>query len=176
MDEVEATALKRTIDLSMRSYVKQHLFTATDVCEMHRTWLGAIYGWAGKYRQVNVARGGFTFAAAQQIHTLMEIFEQGPLHQHTPCDFNNKDRVIQGLAEVHVELVLIHPFREGNGRVARILATLMASQAGFPFLNFKTIEGKRREEYFSAVRAGMDKNYKPMEKIFIRVIKQTFSS
>ncbi|TAK86063.1 MAG: hypothetical protein EPO20_09750 [Betaproteobacteria bacterium] len=30
------------------------------------------------------------------------------------------------LAETHVELVLIHPFREGNGRIARALSTLMA--------------------------------------------------
>ncbi len=34
--------------------------------------------------------------------------------------------------EVHEELVLIHPFREGNGRVARLLSTLMAFQAGLP--------------------------------------------
>jgi cell filamentation protein len=52
----------------------------------------------------------------------------------------------------------------------------MATQAGFPFLNFKTIEGRRREEYFAAVRAGMDRNYRPMEKIFSRVLKQSFSS
>jgi len=35
------------------------------------------------------------------------------------------------LAEVHAELILIHPFREGNGRLARLLALLMALQAGF---------------------------------------------
>jgi len=33
-------------------------------------------------------------------------------------------------AEVHTELVLIHPFREGNGRCSRILASIMALQAG----------------------------------------------
>jgi len=43
------------------------------------------------------------------------------------------------MAVVHVELVLIHPFRDGNGRVARILSILMGLQAGLPALDFGDI-------------------------------------
>ena len=39
-------------------------------------------------------------------------------------------------AAVHAEPILIHPFREGNGRCARLLATLMGLQAGLPALDF----------------------------------------
>ena len=53
---------------------------------------------------------------------------------------------------VHVELVLIHPFREGNGRLARLLAMLMGLQAGLPMLVFDEMEGVLREKYFAAVR------------------------
>lgn len=77
------------------------------------------------------------------------------------------------MAEVHVELVLIHPFREGNGRVARILAVLMGLQAGLPALYFDKFSGRKREEYFAAVRAGLDRNYGPMEKLFSVVIERT---
>jgi cell filamentation protein len=62
-------------------------FTADDICRMHRLWLGAIYPWAGQYRQVNVAKGEFMFAAANQVPRLMREFERGPLRQFTPCRF-----------------------------------------------------------------------------------------
>lgn len=48
-------------------YDSDHRFTAADICRMHRLWLGRIYPWAGKYRQVNVKKDSFPFAAAAQI-------------------------------------------------------------------------------------------------------------
>ena len=80
------------------------------------------------------------------------------------------------MAEVHVELVLIHPFREGNGRTSRLLVILMALQAGLPLLNFNDIEGKNREAYFRAVQEGMMRNYKPMKAIFKKIIEKSVSS
>ena len=79
------------------------------------------------------------------------------------------------LAEVHVELILIHPFREGNGRIARLLSVLMALQAGLPPPDFSELQEAKREEYFTAVQAGMDRDYKPMERIFNEVIERMLS-
>lgn len=82
--------------------------------------------------------------------------------------------IVDPRAETHVELVLIHPFREGNGRIARVLSTLMALQAGLPLLNFSGIAtGEKKEEYFAAARAGLDRNYEPMKKIFSEIIEKT---
>ena len=72
-----------------------------------------------------------------------------------------------------MELVLIHPFREGNGRVARILTVLMALQAGLPALYFEKLSGRKRENYFAAVRAGLDRDYEPMAGLFTALIKRT---
>lgn len=80
------------------------------------------------------------------------------------------------MAETHTELVLIHPFREGNGRVARVLSTLMALQAGMPLLDFSSIAEEKKQNYFTAVQAGLDKNYQPMEKIFSEIIERTLST
>lgn len=46
----------------------------------------------------------------------------------------------------------------------------MALQAGLPPLDFSELKGDGREGYFSVVRAGLDCDYRPMEKIFTRVI------
>ena len=72
-----------------------------------------------------------------------------------------------------MELVLIHPFREGNGRASRLLAILMALQAGLPILDFSDIQGNRRELYFRAIQQGLARNYKPMEEIFKRIIAKS---
>ncbi len=72
-----------------------------------------------------------------------------------------------------MELVLIHPFRDGNGRIARLLSTLMALQAGLPLLDFSSIAGAERTNYFAAVQAGIDSNYTPMRAIFAQIISAT---
>jgi len=175
MDLAEAEALKKATDTLVRSYDIQHRFTAADICRMHLSWLSQIYPWAGRYRQVNLVKDDLPFAAAAQVPQLMQAYEEGPLRRHTPCNFSVPGRVIEALAEVHVEFILIHPFREGNGRVGRILSTLMALQANLPLLDFRPIHGRRKDAYFAAVRAGLDRNYKPMEEIFELVLNQTSS-
>jgi cell filamentation protein len=65
--------------------------------------------------------------------------------------------------------------REGNGRLGRLLATVMALQAGLPVLEFSEMIGCRREEYFAAVRAGLDMNYQPMQALFNDVIEKSLS-
>ncbi len=117
IDEAESIALKTAIDKLVSMYDRDHRFTAEDIRTMHKIWLGDIYDWAGEYRQVNVSKGDFPFAAAKQVPLLMTELQKGPLHKHTPCNFKSMERVFQALAEVHVELVLIHPFREGKNTI-----------------------------------------------------------
>lgn len=173
MEEAESVALKDATDKLLGMYGENHRFTEEDIKQMHKIWLGRIYEWAGEYRQVNVSKGDFPFAAAKQIPLLMAELEKEVLCKYTPCNFKSLERVIQALAEVHVEFVLIHPFREGNGRVARILSTLMASQAGLPMLNFKDIVGRKRKEYFAAINNGLNRDYKPMKRLFKKIIERT---
>ncbi len=148
-------------------------FRAEDICRMHRLWLGGIYAWAGEYRQVNIGKDGFMFAAAHLIPGLMKELERGPLRQFTPCRFSTVEEQSYGLAVVHAELILIHPFREGNGRCARLVATLMGLQAGLPVLNFGGIRGEEKKRYIGAIHAAVGRDYAPMTAIFRRVIART---
>ncbi len=173
MDEVESISLKIALDKLPDSYDENHRFIESDIKQMHKQWLGKIYDWAGKYRQVNVSKGNFSFAVARQVPGLMSDFEKSSLRKHTPCNFKYMKRIIQALAEVHVEFVLIHPFREGNGRLARIISTLMAAQARLPVLDFTDITGRKRKDYFNAINRGLEMDYKPMERIFSRIIERT---
>jgi len=173
MDRREKAEQIRTMEALTGIFDVNHRFTASDIRKIHGIWLGSIYEWAGKYRQVTMSKNGFPFAFPAQICKLMAEFEKGPLHKFTPCRFKTLEEVIKALAVVHTELVLIHPFREGNGRIARMLTTLMALQAGLPPLDFRNMLGRGKEDYIKAIQAGMAQNYKPMEKAFAAVIRRT---
>ncbi len=173
MDRLETAELARTVDGLINEVDRDHRFFAHDICHMHERWLVGIYDWAGRYRSVNMQKDGFPFAAASRIERLMSLLEADALKRCTPCRFQNTDGIAHALAEVHVELVLIHPFRDGNGRIARLLSTLMALQAGLPLLDFSSIAGAERKNYFAAVQAGIDRNYAPMCAIFAQIISAT---
>jgi cell filamentation protein len=172
MSRIETRELFNTTKALIETIRPDQRFTTEDVCHMHHLWMGSVYEWAGHYRQVNMSKGGFPFAAPAYIPKLMAEFEN-VLSIYTPCRFTLRKDILQALAVVHVEFLLIHPFREGNGRLARLLSILMALQAGFPLLDFSNIKGKEKEKYFAAVRAGLDQNYQFMKQIFDDVISRT---
>ena len=176
IDRLEAQEQLRTLEDISKLFAQEHRFTAEDVCQIHKIWLGRIYSWAGQYRQVNISKDGFEFTKAMAIPANMEEFEKGPLRSHTPCQGRSIEQIIEALAVVHTELVLIHPFREGNGRMARLLSILMGWQAQLPTLDFGGIHGEKKRKYFAAVRAGMGHDYKPMEAIFRSIIKKTLKN
>lgn len=169
-------ALEKAVLELVGNFDERHRFTAADIRKLHKSWLGEIYEWAGEYRQVNISKGDFPFAVAARVPALMAEFEQDVLARYTPCNFKGQADVVHALAEVHVELVLIHPFREGNGRAARIVSILMALQVGLPLLDFSVIAEEKKQAYFAAVQAGLDKNYQPMGRLFAEIIERSVAS
>lgn len=82
-------------------------------------------------------------------------------------------QVAFALAEVHAELILVHPFREGNGRLARLLALLMALQAGLPVLDFSPMLGRDKRAYIGAIHAALDRDYAPLAAVFAKIIERS---
>jgi len=73
--------------------------------------------------------------------------------------------LIKNIAVVHAELLFIHPFREGNGRTARLLATLMAAKAGYNLVGLEKFSKDNFNEYVAAVQQTIDKKYDKMISI-----------
>lgn len=172
MEAAESAALRDTQEWMLDQFGPTHRFTAADIALLHRHWLGGIYRWAGDYRNVNLAKDGFAFAAAAQIPRLMAAFEREQLAA-TPCTSMDAGRLAEVLAHSHVELILIHPFRDGNGRCARLLALLMALQAGWPTLNFARWADAGMANYIAAIHAGLTQDYGPMTREFRAILRDT---
>lgn len=132
-----------------------------DLRAWHRLWLGNVYRWAGQERSVNMGKGGFQFAAAGQVPRLLVEFERQCLQCWTPCSRLAPEELAHAIAVTHVEFILIHPFREGNGRLSRLLADVMAVQAGREPLDYSAWE-RRKSEYIGAIHAGLMGNFGPM--------------
>lgn len=67
----------------------------------------------------------------------------------------------------------IATFPDDSGGLPCYSDLLMALQAGLPILDFSLLDGVRKEEYFAAVRAGMDRDYQPMKRLFLHIIEMS---
>ena len=123
--------------------------------------LAHLYSFAGKLRDVNMSKGGFPFSAAKFLPQTMLEFEKEIL-SHLPNIYNTEELLIKDIAIVHGELLFIHPFREGNGRTARLIANIMARKAGYKGLDFEKIGEKEFKDYVIAVQNCSNKDYSKM--------------
>ncbi len=75
---------------------------------IHKFLFSDIYDFAGKIRTVNIAKSNLRFAPLMYLTAALENIEKMPQ--------GTFDEII----EKYVEMNVAHPFREGNGRSARI--------------------------------------------------------
>jgi cell filamentation protein len=120
-----------------------------------------------------MSKDGFPFAVAQFVPRLMDDYSRTVLATHTPCAGMDESKLIQALALTHAEYILVHPFREGNGRLVRLPNTLMALHAGWPPLDSDGIRGAARRRYIAAIHAAQGNNYTPLEHVFTAVLRRT---
>lgn len=139
-------------------------FDLSYIMRMRHTALGHLYSFAGKLRDVNLSKGGFSFPAARFLEATMRDFDSGILSK-LPAVYADRDALIRDIALTHGELLFIHPFREGNGRAARLLADMMAMKQGYGKLHFDRIGRERFDEYVLAVQRAAVGDRTPMEDL-----------
>jgi cell filamentation protein len=128
----EAESLFEAYKILSKQYLDNYRFNESDVKFIHKTFLGPIYAWAGEYRTVDLVSPDIRWCHAQYIQSEMEKFGK-LLEQNTPFKPNySREELLRKLAIIHGELIIIHPFRDGNGRTTRLLCDLLLMQAGYP--------------------------------------------
>ncbi|WIO73863.1 Fic family protein [Porticoccaceae bacterium LTM1] len=170
MDDIELDLLEQLYDVVLGEVENDQVITVEEIFEWHRKWLGNVYEWAGNQRSVNLAKDDFHFASARQIPYCLKELDEKFLSKYTPCFEMDDESLIEAIAVVHVELIIVHPFREGNGRISRLLANVMALQANKPELDYSSWD-LDRDKYFSAIQAGMDCNYESMKQLVRQALR-----
>lgn len=161
MNEAELVLLQKLYVSVLRDHLPPGRVSVLHLKRWHRRWLGNVYDWAGQLRTVNMSKDGFPFAPAAQLPRLMQLFETDYLSRYTPCRGMCLTKLVEAVAVTHVEFILMHPFRDGNGRISRLLADVMAVQAGCEPLDYSVWESNKAA-YVGAIQRGMDCDYEPM--------------
>lgn len=110
--------------------------TLSALCEIHRFLFGDIYDLAGKPRTVNISKGKFRFASVMYLDEALAAVEKMPQ--------SSFDEII----EKYVEMNIVHPFREGNGRSMRIWLDLMLKAALGRVTDWNSVD---KESYLAAI-------------------------
>ena len=139
-------------------------FNLKYILKIHKTALGHLYTFAGKPRTVNMSKGGFLFPPTKFLNETLAEFEKDILLK-LPKTYNSKEDLIKDIAIVHAELLFIHPFREGNGRASRLLASLMAAKAGHNLVGLEKFRKDNFDEYIATIRQAANKKYDKMISI-----------
>lgn len=82
--------------------------TFQGLAQIHKYLFEEIYDFAGQVRTVNIAKGNFRFAPVLYLESALETIERMP------------QSTFEEIIEKYVEMNVAHPFREGNGRSARL--------------------------------------------------------
>jgi cell filamentation protein len=102
-----------------------------------------IYDFAGKIREVNIAKGNFRFVPLMYLKQALEHI----------------DAMAQGsfdeIIEKYVEMNIAHPFREGNGRATRIWLDLLLKKEIRQVIDWNLVD---KEEYLSAMQRSVVKD------------------
>lgn len=107
--EEERISKKKALELFESGYLNTlEAGTYRTLARIHEYLFGDIYSFAGKLREGNLAKGNFRFVPVMYLSAALENIENMP------------QSTFDQIMEKYVETNVAHPFREGNGRSARI--------------------------------------------------------
>jgi cell filamentation protein len=117
--------------------------TFRGLAQIHGYLFADIYDFAGKVRDVNIAKGNFRFAPVMYLATALEHITAMPQ--------GTFDQII----EKYVEMNIAHPFREGNGRATRIWLDLILKTELRQVIDWNAVD---KAEYLSAMERSVVKD------------------
>ena len=110
--------------------------TFKTLCTIHKYLFEDIYEFAGKLREVNIAKGNFRFAPLMYLQAALDNIDKMP-----QSDFDT-------IVEKYVEMNIAHPFREGNGRATRIWLDLILKKELGKVVDWSKVD---KEDYLLAM-------------------------
>lgn len=155
VEHLEATNHKHAIDYVAELATRASPPTETDILALHRLVLHGIDDEnAGRYRQRQVFIAASEYippSPAAVPGRMAELCLWLEKTQPEEPDDSAHLHPVERAAHAHFWLVDIHPFVDGNGRVARLLMNLLLTQSGYPIAIIRTED---RQAYYAALEAG----------------------
>lgn len=135
--EEEKISKKKALELFETGYLDTlQAGTFESLSIIHKYLFDEIYEFAGKMREVNIAKGNFRFAPLMYLQAALNNIDKMP----------QKD--FDAIIEKYVEMNIAHPFREGNGRATRIWLDLILKKELGKVVDWSLVD---KEDYLLAM-------------------------
>ena len=152
----EKISKKRAVELFESSYLNEYeAGTFRMLAAIHKYLFEPIYDFAEKVRDVNMAKGNFRFAPVMYLQAAIENVEKMP------------QSTFDEIVEKYVEMNIVHPFREGNGRSTRIWLDIILKKELNLVVNWSLVD---KDDYLLAMERS------PVKDIEIKhILKQALT-
>ncbi len=161
LNEAEFESILRVTEKYLLSKPSHKLapFTFGWLLDLHREMLRSIWSWAGEIRTTQKNIGVSPNIVPAELGVI--AIESEKRHSETG------ELVIATAAEFHHRAVWVHPFEDGNGRWARLLANIWLMQHDqavtiWPATDLRDNESPIRGEYIAAMKQADLRNYGPL--------------
>lgn len=135
--EEERVSKKKALELFDRGILNKLIAGEfSSLKEIHNYLFDEIYDFAGVVRTVNLAKGNFRFAPVMYLESALENIDKMP------------QSTFDEIVEKYVEMNIAHPFREGNGRSARIWLDLILKKELHKVVDWSKVD---KEDYLLAM-------------------------
>ncbi|MFH1521170.1 MAG: Fic family protein [Candidatus Micrarchaeota archaeon] len=168
-EEQEALNLNKCLDIYEKLLKNKQELNEEMILQLHCVLLSKIDGYeqyCGVWRPVNVRIRGsdYVFPHHQEVPRFMK--------ELIVWYSKNKDLIhpVELAAKFHTKFTTIHPFADGNGRMARLLMNYILQVNSIPFTN---IPLSKRSKYMRTQEAGNSNNHKLFVLFLVQeIIKQ----
>jgi len=167
LSERLAVPLAAIYDEILQAKPDQIVINSEWLCARHTRLAGHLFpDWAGRFRDVNVQVGAH----------LPPPYYEVPIHMRQFCDDlaerlrHEPDGTLGGcaafLAWVDWRFQWIHPFKDFNGRIGRVLLAALLYKLGLPHVETAPLESVTRRQYLDALQAADDGNLGPLAELW----------
>ncbi len=126
--------------------------------QLHKQMFGETWRWAGDFRKSDKNIGIDWLSIGVELKKLLDDVRYQIEHSSFTAD--------EIAVRLHHRLVVIHPFPNGNGRHARLLADLVVERLGQPRFSWGSRNlvdaGETRQSYIAALQAADARDIAPL--------------
>ena len=149
---------------------------------VHKVGFGFIFpDWAGKFRIIDVMVGEYEpphFSRIPELVTNLCDDLSERLKHLTTSESGEKflAEIISLLGWFQHRFVWIHPFKDYNGRLARLLTNLLLLKLGLPIATIKAETAKDRDRYIQALKTADREDYPTLEELIAKAIQESLEN
>lgn len=177
--ELEKQGVKKALEYIIKLSEKNTKITPEVILNIHKEGFAFIFpDWVGKYRRIEVTVGDYTPPLHHKIPEMVQDLTNDLEERlkHIPSSEQQEEflkEIITLLAWFQNRFVWIHPFKDYNGRVGRLLTNLIALNVGLPLFEIKADTEQDRKRYIQAMKEADKHDYSELEALLSRALQES---